>query len=134
MPMGFVALGDAVCALCPVYGQGMTVSALAAMVLKDWLGDKELVPSRFQKSLAKSNALHWMLATGQDSRFLTTAGRVEPSLIGKLFGWYSQKAIVSAGVNADMHKLFVEVSHLLKSPLALYHPQVVLQVLTGKQV
>lgn len=28
IPHGFVALGDAVCALCPVYGQGMTVSAL----------------------------------------------------------------------------------------------------------
>lgn len=37
LPQGFVALGDAVCALCPVYGQGMTVSALSVLVLRDWL-------------------------------------------------------------------------------------------------
>jgi len=54
MAGGFVALGDAVCALCPVYGQGMTVSALSAMVLRDWLSelhswDGDFMPSRFQK-------------------------------------------------------------------------------------
>jgi flavin-dependent dehydrogenase len=74
LPQGFVALGDAVCALCPVYGQGMTVSALSAMVLRDWLSqrhsrspDGSLIPSRFQKSLAKSNSLSWTLATGQEA-------------------------------------------------------------------
>jgi flavin-dependent dehydrogenase len=30
---GFVSIGDAVCALNPVYGQGMTVSANAATLL-----------------------------------------------------------------------------------------------------
>lgn len=59
LPQGFIALGDAVRALCPVYGQGMTVSAKAAMVLRDWLAGQhnrlfaqELVPSRFQKKVS----------------------------------------------------------------------------------
>ncbi|BAU10425.1 monooxygenase [Leptolyngbya sp. NIES-3755] len=37
MPKGLIAIGDSVCALCPVYGQGMTVSALSALVLRRWL-------------------------------------------------------------------------------------------------
>ena len=59
LPTGFIALGDAVCALCPVYGQGMTVSALGAKTLQAWLnkssGDK-LDNNRFQKQLAKTNS------------------------------------------------------------------------------
>ena len=37
LPAGFLILGDATCALCPVYGQGMSVSALAAKTLQAWL-------------------------------------------------------------------------------------------------
>jgi 2-polyprenyl-6-methoxyphenol hydroxylase-like FAD-dependent oxidoreductase len=132
--------GDAVCALCPVYGQGMTVSALSAMVLSDWLtGSKhqsasgELLPSRFQKRLAKSNSFHWMLATGQDSRFPTTAGRSQPNFVGKLFGWYTQQVIELASSDAEMHTLFMEIGQLLRSPFALYHPKVILRVLSKRK-
>ena len=131
MPQGFVALGDAVCALCPVYGQGMTVSALSAMVLKDWLSHGNLNVSRFQKSLAKSNSIHWTLATQMDSRFPTTSGITSksPNLIGKIFAWYNQQVIASASFDSDLHTLYLEIMQFLKSPLALYHPQVVFRVL-----
>jgi len=134
VPQGFVALGDAVCALCPVYGQGMTVSALSAMLLRDWLADSQRISSRFQKSLAKSNSLHWMIATSQDSRFLTTAGRKEANGLLKVFEWYTQQLLQSTTTNADSHTLLMEIAHLLKSPLAIYHPQVVFSVLSQKKV
>ncbi len=131
LPNGFVTLGDAVCALCPVYGQGMTVSALSAMVLKEWLEKDNLIPGNFQKSLAKSNNYHWMVATASDSRFPTTSGRSNPNLISKFLGWYNQRIIQSIDRDADLYTLFVETSHLLKSPLALYHPRVFLKVLSS---
>jgi len=134
VPQGFVALGDAVCALCPVYGQGMTVSALSVMLLRDWLADSQRISSRFQKSLAKSNSLHWMIATSQDSRFLTTAGRKEANGLLKVFEWYTQRLLQSTATNADSHTLLMEIAHLLKSPLAIYHPQVVFSVLSQKKV
>ncbi|HEY9891618.1 MAG TPA: monooxygenase [Candidatus Sericytochromatia bacterium] len=148
LPQGFVALGDAVCALCPVYGQGMTVSALSALVLRDWLNQSKrpsrllpnsdskpalnagkLLPSRFQKSLARSNALHWGMATGQDSRFLTTAGRSESGWLMGVLQWYTERLLLSANQDAAMHTFLLEIAHLLKSPLAVYHPKIVLRVL-----
>jgi 2-polyprenyl-6-methoxyphenol hydroxylase-like FAD-dependent oxidoreductase len=139
MPQGFVALGDAVCALCPVYGQGMTVSALSAMVLKNWLhDDSKSITSRFQKRLAKSNALHWMMATQQDSQFPTTSGveregdKKKPNFVESLFAWYNQKAMSTMHYDPSLHTLFMEIAHLLKSPLALYHPQVIFRVLQKK--
>jgi 2-polyprenyl-6-methoxyphenol hydroxylase-like FAD-dependent oxidoreductase len=135
MPQGFVALGDAVCALCPVYGQGMTVAALSALVLQDELKramqKATLIPdsAQFQKQLARSNAIHWMLATGQDSRFVTTAGRVQPGWVGKAMGWYMQQLMRTTSVDEQLHLQFVAVAQALQSPLALYHPKVMLRMI-----
>lgn len=138
LPQGFVALGDAVCALCPVYGQGMTVSALSTLILRDWLRkSNSLMPSTFQKNLAKSNSLHWALATTQDLDFPTTVrfpaiqGRKKAGF-GKLMQWYSKRLSSSTTDDSDLHTLMMEVAHLLKPPLALYHPKVVLRVLSSR--
>ena len=136
LPEGFVCLGDAVCALCPVYGQGMTVSAIAATILRDWLNPpqslRNLSSARFQKKLAKSNSLSWMLATGQDLRFSTTTGGNKPIKSGGFFHSYTERLLTLTNSDPKMNALLMEVAHLLKSPLALYHPQVVFQVLTKK--
>ena len=136
LPFGFLALGDAVCALCPVYGQGMTVSALSAIVLQDWLKTSQNSktnflgnPASFQKNLAKSNQLHWMLATSQDSRFPTTAGRNKPGKLEKVLGWYMQQLQVMASEQSSIQTMFMEVAHVLKSPIAFYHPKIILRVL-----
>jgi hypothetical protein len=130
LPQGFICLGDAVCALCPVYGQGMTVSAIAATILRDCLGN--LNPARFQKKLAKSNSLSWMLATGQNLRFATTQGGSRPVKSGGFFTAYTERLLKLTNSDPKINALLMEVAHLLKSPLALYHPQIAFKVLTKK--
>ena len=134
LPTGFIAIGDAVCALCPVYGQGMSVSALGAKTLQAWLNKStanRLNNNSFQKQLAKNNSLHWTLATSQDSLFPTTIGeKKKPGLIDNLMASYSNKLAIKSTSKPELHLLFIEVAHLLRSPLSLYHPQVVWQVLT----
>jgi 2-polyprenyl-6-methoxyphenol hydroxylase-like FAD-dependent oxidoreductase len=136
LPQGFVCLGDAVCALCPVYGQGMTVSAIAATILRDWLNQPQFLSdtssARFQKKLAKSNSLSWILATEQDLRFSTTIGGNKPIKSGGFFPAYTERLLTLTNSDPKMNALLMEVAHLLKSPLALYHPQVMFQVLTKK--
>ena len=135
LPSGFIALGDAVCALCPVYGQGMTVSALGAKTLQAWLnkssGDK-LDNNRFQKQLAKSNSFHWMMATSQDSRFPTTVGG-EPSkdgMVNKLMTGYMNRLTRKSTLEPKLHLTFIEVAHLLRSPLSFYHPATIWRVMS----
>ena len=132
LPLGFIALGDAVCALCPVYGQGMTVSALAAKTLQSWLkksANKKLNNNLFQKQLAKSNSLHWMMATSQDARFPTTVGGKNKSgIIDRLMAGYANQLIDKSMSKPQLHLTFLEVTHLLRSPIALYYPSTVWQV------
>src|SRR4029079_5516854 len=74
MPEGFVLLGDSVCALNPVFGQGMTVAALGAKFLGEQLAQAKASPeglplkvSRpFQKKLAGLIALCWTLTPTMD--------------------------------------------------------------------
>ena len=135
LPAGFIALGDAVCALCPVYGQGMTVSALGAKTLQKWLSKSakgKLNNNRFQKQLAKSNSFHWMLATTQDARFPTTTGgkSSQGGTVEKLMTSYMNQLISKAAVDPTLHLTFLEIAHLLRSPFYFYHPAVVWRVLT----
>ena len=130
LPSGFIVLGDAVCSLCPVYGQGMTVSALAALVLQRWLSrtqksflPKKLSSSSFQKQLAKSNSAHWNLATAQDSRFLKTEGRVKPTFLDSLLQPYIQRLQERATHDPEVYISFMEIAHSLKSPISFFSPK-----------
>ncbi|PSB19021.1 FAD-binding protein [Phormidesmis priestleyi ULC007] len=128
-PDGFVALGDAVCALCPVYGQGMTISALSALVLRDWLARSSRHSADFQRQLAQSNRFPWMLAVGQDSRFLTTEGRSRSNWAENLLSGYVKQLMKQTSSDSETNTLFMEIAHLLKSPAAFYQPKIVWQVI-----
>jgi len=134
LPQGFIAIGDAVCALCPVYGQGMTVSAMSAKVLEKWLEDSintsKLISTDFQKKLAKNNSFAWTLATSNDSYFPTTKGKLTPTKIKSLLQKYTNKLNVAATKDPEISKLLIKVSQGIKSPLSVYQPSVILKVLT----
>ncbi len=131
LPSGFIVLGDAVCSLCPVYGQGMTVSALSSLVLQRWLSksqkfffNRRLSSSSFQKKLSKNNYSHWNLATSQDSRFIKTKGKIKPKFWEILVQKYVQKLQVKATLNPVVYTLFMEIAHSVKSPLHFFTPGV----------
>ena len=65
-PAGLVALGDAVCALDPYFGLGMTATARGVLLLRTCLDQEAgVVPAvEFQKELAALNAQPWRFATG----------------------------------------------------------------------
>ena len=73
-----------------------------------------------------------MLATSQDSRFPSTVGgrQQKTGVVDKLMAGYMNKLIEKSATKPSLHLMFVEVGHLLRSPLYLYHPAVIWQVLT----
>ncbi|HEY9693788.1 MAG TPA: FAD-dependent monooxygenase [Oculatellaceae cyanobacterium] len=129
-PENFIALGDAVCAFNPVYGQGMTVAALSALTLDECLqqhpigSSKDLtgLAQRFQTKLAKVNSVPWLMATNDDFRWSTTEGG-KPNLMTRLLHSYLDKVLLTFSSSPELYKVFIEVVHMLKTPNAFFHPR-----------
>jgi 2-polyprenyl-6-methoxyphenol hydroxylase-like FAD-dependent oxidoreductase len=129
-PDGLLALGDAVCAFNPVYGQGMSACALQVAELENTLqsGPSAAGLARgFFRRTAKINDDPWLLATSADFLYPETRGR-RPFGTGLLL-WYLVKVLELSGSNRMVLKTFHEVLHFYKTPTALFHPAIAFQVL-----
>ena len=130
-PDGSAALGDSVCAFNPIYGQGMTVGALEALVLSESLaasGDRQLGLA-LQKKLAHVIETAWMLATSEDFRWPQTQG--ERPRVNRLMHRYLEGVLALAPANPKICRTFMGVTHLLEPPSSLFQPTVLLPVLAN---
>ena len=104
-PSGFLCIGDSMCAPNPVYGQGMTMSALGAVALGKFIGEQKKkkmgiwdrlfnvhgsddrrshnvifdarTTKRAQMDLEKSVETAWTLATSNDKKYITSSDAEE---------------------------------------------------------
>jgi 2-polyprenyl-6-methoxyphenol hydroxylase-like FAD-dependent oxidoreductase len=123
-PDGVVAMGDAVCAFNPVYGQGMTAAALGAEVLDCWLREElsHRSPGRsrvFQRRLARATAAAWQLSAGADYYFRTTEGPPQ-GRVARLTGGYLAGVMRASTRRPWVRRRLAEVLHLLRPPSALF--------------
>lgn len=78
-PIGFITLGDAVCAFNPIYAQGMSCASMAAVILERLLsgcidtGSPEF-PKTFYVEQAKFLKGVWVLALSRDAGYAQTTG------------------------------------------------------------
>jgi 2-polyprenyl-6-methoxyphenol hydroxylase-like FAD-dependent oxidoreductase len=128
-PDQFVVLGDALCAFNPIYGQGMSVAAESALALERWL--RAPTSARvLQRTLARTVAPPWLLATGEDFRYPTTEGG-RPSRLVKVLHRYLDRVIAVATVDEVVLDAFVNVVHLVRPPSTLFRPRILARVLRG---
>jgi flavin-dependent dehydrogenase len=138
-PERLIVVGDAAAAFNPVYGQGMTVAAITAVALGRRLADHRRrhgddlsgFARPFQQAVARHSADAWQLSTGEDLRFGTTQGP-RPGRLGRLLYRYADQVLAAANGNQHVQAAFLRVLHLLDPPAALFHPRVLLPVLTGR--
>ena len=128
-PPGFIAIGDAVCALNPVYGQGMSVGAVAATVLDAALREAPgaALGRAFQRRLAASNRAAFLTASGDDLRWPHTTGAASPG--HKAMHYLVDRVLRAATHDADVHLRLMGVLHLERSTAALLHPHVLRRAL-----
>jgi 2-polyprenyl-6-methoxyphenol hydroxylase-like FAD-dependent oxidoreductase len=130
-PDGVVAVGDAVCAFNPVYGQGMTAAAIGAKVLDRWLRERaHRGPGGgrvFQRRLARATAAAWQLATGADYRFRAAEGPPQ-GRVAQLTGRYFDAVIRAATRQPWVRRRLADVLQLLRPPSALLGPGVLVRV------
>ena len=128
-PAGLVPLGDTVCSFDPVYGQGMSVSAVEARALGAWLDRDPQArnPRPFLRKLAWIVAVPWLLATSEDLRY--------PRLSDQRPFWmpllqrYTKRLFGLSAVSVPDYDRLLRVLHLVAGPELLFHPATLLRVL-----
>ena len=132
-PENFIVLGDAVSIFNPYYGQGITSAALGVKVLDDMLKDNKMkndFTKKFQKRLAKTVSLPWILGTSEDLRWPTTLGK-KPNIITRWVQNHAQKVLLLSPKSTLAAKSFQQMMHMIRSPSILFHPVILLQLVTN---
>jgi len=127
-PDGLVVTGDAVASFNPIYGQGMSVAALDAVVLYQELSDgiAGLGPRFFDRAADVVDEA-WQLAVGNDFTFEGTTG---PKPFGTdLFNRYAARLLRRAHDNGALTEAFFRVFRLERSATSLLRPRIAWQVL-----
>jgi 2-polyprenyl-6-methoxyphenol hydroxylase-like FAD-dependent oxidoreductase len=127
-PEGYVVTGDAVCSFNPVYGQGMTVSALEALALRECLRDGAgQLGQRFFRSAAKLIDIPWGIAVGSDLRFPEVEGPRTPKV--RMVNAYLARLHVAAGRDPVLGRAFLRVVNLIDPPERLMSPELAFRVM-----
>jgi 2-polyprenyl-6-methoxyphenol hydroxylase-like FAD-dependent oxidoreductase len=130
-PEGYVVIGDAICSFNPVYGQGMSASALESVALGEALaagarnGDRGLA-RRFFRRASKIADMPWTVATGEDLRYPEVEGE-RPRLHG-LLNRYLERVHHAATRDVVVSRKFFDVAALLAPPPSLMAPGVMWRV------
>jgi 2-polyprenyl-6-methoxyphenol hydroxylase-like FAD-dependent oxidoreductase len=129
-PAGYLVFGDAFCSFNPIYGQGMSSSALQATALNQCLasGDESLA-RRFFKAAAKVVEAPWTMAVGGDLRYDAVEGPRTGMV--KFINWYLGKLHIAAAGDPQVALAFHRVANLLDPPPAILKPSIALRVMQG---
>lgn len=133
LPENFVVLGDAACAFNPVYGQGMTIAALGALMLRQCLrehddGNLSGLAQQFQRRLARVNKAPWLMATGEDYRYHETEGGA-PGVMTRFMHWYMDRVLQLATREVAVRSVLLQVFNLLLPPSALFRRAILFRVI-----
>ena len=135
-PDGYLVVGDAMCSFNPIYGQGMSVSAMEADLLDRCLtasgrqGGLRGFARGFFNGAAKVIDNPWMIAVGGDFLYSGVEGKKAPGT--DLVNWYVGHVHNATHRDPAVTRAFIQVLMLLKAPSSLFHPRVVLQVLRNR--
>ncbi|OKI23464.1 FAD-binding monooxygenase [Nocardiopsis sp. TSRI0078] len=128
LPSGLLVVGDAACTFNPVYGQGMTMAALQARVLRDHLRDgARITPAAFFRATARALDPAWSIAVGGDLAFPGVQGRRTPMV--RFVNAYLDRLRHAAHGDARLSEAFLRVIGLVDPPQRLLAPASALRVL-----
>jgi 2-polyprenyl-6-methoxyphenol hydroxylase-like FAD-dependent oxidoreductase len=132
-PRGLIPFGDAICRFNPVYGQGMSVAAQEACLLRGLLRQRAQqadplagLASAFFAEAARVVETPWALAAIPDYAVPETEGQ-RPDDLAQTLAFAGGLAQL-ASTDAAVHKLWTEVVHLLKPRSLLNDPDLVERV------
>jgi len=130
LPEGLLAMGDSITSFNPIYGQGMTVAACEALVLRQQLSRGLAgLGQRLFRAAAKVIDIPWQLAVGGDLSIDAVPDprplplRIVNAYVARIYRVAPHDPVVSLG--------FQRVVHMLDQPAALFAPRILWRVLRG---
>ena len=130
IPDGLIILGDAVCRLNPTAGQGMSIAASQAQLLHTLLAERaqyaaplSQLPSEYFRRLRALLEAAWSMSAMPDLIFPTLQGQRPPNF--QQIVAYAAAMNRLAAADPAVHKLAVEVQHLLQPIGVLNAPDIV---------
>lgn len=129
-PDGYLVMGDALCSFNPIYGQGITVAALEAVLLRRLLaGDTRDLARRFFRGAAKVIDGPWSISVGTDLRFPAVVGPRTPMV--RFVNAYLGRVHAAGSADPVVAAAFLRVLNLIDPPTRLMAPSIMLRVLRG---
>ena len=130
-PEGLLVLGDAVCTLNPIYGQGMTVAALEALALRDHLarGAAPGAPA-YLHEVGRISGRAWDMATSADLAFPEVEGH--RTTAGRVLGRYVARVQAGATHDSRLGTAFLRVTSMVDPPQSLFRPSVLARSVLGR--
>jgi len=128
-PAGLLVIGDALCSLNPIYGQGMTMAALEALALQDYLRDGQDEPQRFFRAVAKHIGPTW--AMNQANDHVPSSVDRRRSARTRVVTWTMNKALKAAEHDIVVTERFFRVTSLVDPPTRLQDPALIARVIVG---
>jgi 2-polyprenyl-6-methoxyphenol hydroxylase-like FAD-dependent oxidoreductase len=132
-PRGLLVLGDAMCRFNPVYGQGMTIAAQEASLLKGLLQESiaakdtlDGLERAFFIGAQPLIAAAWSLSATPD--FIDPRTRGEPPADLEDSLRFRAGLMRLAAADSDVHKLFVGVRNLIEPASKLHDPDLVRRI------
>ncbi|MFJ3221547.1 NAD(P)/FAD-dependent oxidoreductase [Kitasatospora sp. NPDC086801] len=136
---GFAATGDAVAALNPVYGHGMTVAAQCAAAIRAALDSEGLYPgvsALIQRRIARVVDTPWDMAKDQDEGFPDALSSHPAPAAGPaavFTRWYTRRVLGAALTDPAVSAAYFEVFSLAARPARLARPAVALGALRPRR-
>ncbi|WP_254922819.1 FAD-dependent oxidoreductase [Rhodococcus sp. OK302] len=134
LPDGYIPFGDTMCCFNPVYGQGMTVAALEALILRRCLQreshhvrDNHRVTARFLRNSRPLLDEAWEMACNTDLRMPFIEGKRTAKI--RMTNAYVARVHRAAATDPRVGTAFWRVTNLLAHPNSLMSPPTLARVL-----
>ncbi|WP_371749940.1 FAD-dependent monooxygenase [Streptomyces sp. NBC_01283] len=130
LPERLLVLGDAVCSLNPNYSQGMTVAAMQASALHQYLQRRGTPDSAvFMRQVGRILDKPWYLSTTSDLKFTGATGRRQ--LTAPVLNAYVTRLHHAATHDPAATDALMRVASLIDHPATLLRPRLVLTALSA---
>lgn len=126
-PGGLIVMGDAMCNFNPLYGQGMSIAATEALILRDCLRQgHESLPQRFFGLAAKEVGLAWQTAVSSDLALPQIAGKRTASV--RLRNALVDRMVAAAETDPVMVQRFLQMMNMVGPRAELFRPSTILRM------